>query len=184
MCQKANSGPRLALQNPDQIGIGHRCQRIIAFWRVRDQLGPKKEMAVVDGPSKGGGSRAKGSAFGAGQLHQQVGDRTDIALIGGIERRTIFEEDLPGVPRKQRPCRLRRHADGFARGDHPRLLRDHDSGHIAAAADEIGVGDKSALDSGSDQHGGRFHAARQIVRHHSEDERRHASRRSRATRAI
>lgn len=131
MGKKANPGWRLPLQHANEIGIRHRRQRIVALRRVRDQLGPEKEMAVVDGATKRGRGGAKRSVVRARELHQHVRHGTDIAAVGGIECRTILEEDLTRATREQSPRRLPAPGNSFVSRDDARFLRNHDGGDVA-----------------------------------------------------
>ena len=85
----------LPRQNPHQIGITHRVQRMVLHRTVGQQGVTDKQMPLIDRAAIFGKSRTGHRPRHAEMAHQRFGHRADIALIGRIEGRAIFEQDLP-----------------------------------------------------------------------------------------
>ena len=68
---------------------------MVAHAGVREQLPADEQMALVDRAAVLREGRAGDGELGAQRRQQRIGDRPDIAGIGGIEGRAIFEEVLP-----------------------------------------------------------------------------------------
>ena len=93
---------RLAGQHTHQIGIGHRRQRMVFHAALVQQRGADEQMALEDAAAIGREGRAGEGEAAIQTVQQRVRHRPDIALIGGIEGRAVFEEELP-APRAAQP---------------------------------------------------------------------------------
>ena len=87
----------LPLKHLDQIAVGHRCQRMAAHMSVGQQLVADEQMSAVEGAAGFWKHRTGDGEIAVQGGQQGVGDRADIAVIGGIEGRAIFEKILPAA---------------------------------------------------------------------------------------
>jgi hypothetical protein len=86
--------PDLFSQKPDQIGIGHRSERVLPHAGVRQQIPSDEQVAVVDRAAVFRESRTIYRDSGVETLQQRLGHRSDVPLLCRIERRAVLEEDL------------------------------------------------------------------------------------------
>ena len=117
----------LTLQHADEIGVAHRRQRMVFHRAVGQQHPPDEEVTEIDRSAVGGEGRAGDRQIGVQDVEQRLGDRADVARVGRVERRAIFEQELLGAGRSQRRGGGERHRDGVRRGDGARLQGDHHS---------------------------------------------------------
>ena len=117
--------PALPLQHRDQVAVGHRGQRVMAHVGVGEQLVADEQVALIDGAAVLRQGRAGDREVGAQRLQQRLADRADVAAVGRIEGRAVFEQDLLGALGAQPFERGERLADRGAGLDGARLERDH-----------------------------------------------------------
>ena len=108
---------------------------MVAHAGFREQDVADEQISPVDGPTVFRKGRAVERETGTERRHQRLGDRPDIAGVGRIEGRAIFEQDLPGPRRLQPGERREALLDRLARRNRPALQRDHD---------RLGIGNRRA----------------------------------------
>jgi hypothetical protein len=82
---QADLAPGLALQHPDEIGIRHRRQRVVAHVGVGEQEVADEQVALEDAAPGLREGRAGDGEVGAERVHECVGHRADVALVGAVE---------------------------------------------------------------------------------------------------
>ena len=97
----------LRLQHPHEVGIRHRCQRVIlhaAFVQqyVADEQIAAEHCAAVIGKCWSGDREA--DAVGRHRVQQCLRDRPDIAIGRAVEGRAVLEVDLPWRPGRFNQC--------------------------------------------------------------------------------
>jgi hypothetical protein len=144
----------LSAEDPHQIGISHRCERMVAHRALGQELVPDEQMALIDRPPvlrKGG---AMGSETRAEFVKERVGDRPDVPLVCRIERGAVLEIDPPGTRPAQPAAGVQGPRDGLAGRDGARFQRHDD---CSAVRDAI------AVSGNADHLDGRHSGARQCV---------------------
>ena len=92
---------------------------------VIEQAVADEQMALIDTASVDGEGRHEGRLRGRQGLQQGIGDRPDIALGRGIERRAVLEEQLARALGFQPFKRRERFTDRLIHRAAARLERDH-----------------------------------------------------------
>ena len=98
---QANRMRRLMAQEPDEIGIGHRRERIETLMRVRYKPTGDKEISLVNGNIEGRKARTHDNRPRAQPVCKQVGDLTDVSRLGRIEGCARLIGDPPATDRVQ-----------------------------------------------------------------------------------
>ena len=93
-----------------------------------------EQIALVDRPTRRRERGAGDGEVGAREVHQRLGHGADVAFVGRVEGRAIFEEQLLGARRAQRLRGGEREAHGLRLGNCSRLQRDHDRLGVAEPA--------------------------------------------------
>ena len=153
----------LGLQHLDQIGVGHRRQRVIFHPGIGKQDVANKEMPLVDGAAIDREGRTGDGELAAQCLHQRLAHRADIALGRGIEGRAVFEVELTATCSLQPLERRQRFGDGFFHRIGTRFKRDHHG--IDIIADRF-LGNADHLyraHTSFHQHSGEVGAASEVV---------------------
>ena len=86
---------RLPRQHIHQIGIMHRRERMMPHARVRKQHLPHEEMPHVNRPAVFRKCRTRNGERSTKLIEKRIRHRPDIARIGRVEGRAVFEIDLP-----------------------------------------------------------------------------------------
>jgi hypothetical protein len=112
------------LQDANEVRIGHRRERMVLHpgfgeQRVADEQVTAKDRAPVF--RKG---RAREREVLAEFAQQGIGDRADVSGVGGIERRTVLEEELAAPAPDEPTQRGERRGDGLRCRNRARLERD------------------------------------------------------------
>jgi hypothetical protein len=132
MRHQPNLAAALPLQHPHEARVAHRRQRVVAHPRFRQQHVADEQVTLVDRPLGFRKSRAEQREIGVEGGHQRFRHRADIAAIGRIKGRAVFEQDLPrSRPLQPGECR-ETDVDRLPGGDRAALQR-HD--------DRLGVAD-------------------------------------------
>ena len=125
---------RLPAQHAHEVGVRHRRQRMIAH-RANPTAALADEQVAADrssGRSPGKpGRRSRNRS--PSSVQQRIGDRTDIAGVGRIESRAIFEIDLARAGLPQPAAGRERLRDRLGRRDGARLQGDDDRLRIRPA---------------------------------------------------
>ncbi len=167
--EQADRQFRLPLQHARKVRIGHRRQRIEALWRLGDELRADEEMALENAAREIARTRTEAGVGRARQGQQAVGDRADIAVVGRIKGRAIFEEQPSRADVEQPPCRVMRFGDRLRGGNDTGLLGDDDGRRAGEMRHQGRLGGEPAIDAECHQHGGRFHAAGEVVGNDADD---------------
>ena len=93
---------RLTLKNAHEIGVPHRCERVILHAAFVQRHAVDEEMALIDRAPVRGKGRAGDREVAAREREKRVGHRADIAGIGRVECRAVFEEEIPCAGTLQR----------------------------------------------------------------------------------
>ncbi len=75
----------LWLQHAHQVGIGHRCERVVLHAGLGEQHVAHIQIATKDGAAILGEGRAGDGEIGAELFHQCIHHRADVALGCGVE---------------------------------------------------------------------------------------------------
>ena len=118
-------------------------------------------MAGIDRSLEGRIGRAGDREVGVQPCRQLVDHRADIAVVGRIEGRAVFEIDLLGAGGAQRIGRLRGAGSRHVGGDRARLHRDHHG--IGAGGNREGVEGLHHRQAAAAEHGSEIRAARDVV---------------------
>ncbi|MNV17589.1 hypothetical protein D3C71_1083820 [compost metagenome] len=94
VAQQTDIQASLRLQHPNQIGIGHRRQRVMLHARLAEQLILHKQVATKDRPAILRECRAGQGEVATQCGQQRFADLADIAGRGGVEGRAILEKNL------------------------------------------------------------------------------------------
>ena len=137
--ERQESDPALALpaEHPDQIAVGHGRQGMMAHRAVGQQLIPDEQMPLIDGPRVFREGGTGDGEIGAQRRHERFGHLTDIAGVGGIEGRAIFEQNLPRPLPAQPGERRQRRLDRLLHR-HRARFEGHDQGLGVADIDRLG----------------------------------------------
>ena len=103
----------LPLEYTHKRRVGHRCKRMMAHAGLGKQFVADEQVALVDRALVGRKGRIEHREAGADRIDHRVGDRTDIALVGGIEGRAVLEVKLLCALLAQPVQRGQRHRNGL-----------------------------------------------------------------------
>ena len=131
----------LRAEDGDEVGVGHRRERVVAHAALAEQHVADEEMALEDRAPVVGERRRRDREVGAERVHQRLGDRADVAGRCRVEGRAVLEVDLLGA---LRPAARRAPAsdclDGLGRRDGARLERDDHGVRVHASPCPCRVG--------------------------------------------
>ena len=138
--------------------------------RVGEQQVAHEQMAEEDGAAVLREGRAVDRLPCAQRLEQRIAHRADIAGVGRIEGRAVFEEEAHAARRLQRLERGERLGDGVLGGDRARLQRHHDG--VDIVRNRALAGHADGLDrahAALDQHARDIGRAGEVVGDHSKN---------------
>jgi hypothetical protein len=84
----------LCLHHAHEVGVGHRCQRMLAHRAVGQQHVADEQVALEHHAAVLRESRRDDGELGLQFGHQRFGDGADVAVCRGVERRADLEVDL------------------------------------------------------------------------------------------
>ena len=150
VADQADPRRRLALQHAHEVRVLHRRERMVLHPRFVQQRIADEQVAAKDRAAVLRECRARDREAAARRVEQRVGNRADVACVGGVERRAILEEELAAALRAQPFVCGERLRDRVGRGNRARLQRDDDRvgverGAIGRHADRL-HGAHAALD--------------------------------------
>ena len=121
---------RLPLQHAHEVRVAHRRERMVFHARLVEQRIADKQMAAKDraavlGKRRAGNRESRRVTADGQRVEQRVRHRADVARVGRIERRAVFEEELAAALRAQPVERGERLRDRVGGGNRARLQRDH-----------------------------------------------------------
>ena len=171
VADQADAERGLPRQHPDEVGVGHRGERVVAHARIGEELVEDEEMAAIDGAAV---LRQRGDEHRRplpGLAPQRLRHRADIALVGRIEGRAVLEIGLPR-PGALEPApggeRLRHRVGG---GNRPRLQRDHHRIGVRRGRVRLGQAeDEHRPHAACGEHAGKVGRAGEVVGDGAEDQ--------------
>ena len=116
----------LRLQDADEVGVGHRRQRMVAHAALGEQHVADEEMALEDRARVVGERRRRDREVAAELVHQRLEHRADVAARRRVEGRADLEVDLRRAGSAQPAACRERLLDRELRLDRSRLERDDD----------------------------------------------------------
>ncbi len=161
---QAHRRPGLPPQHAHQTGVAHRIQRVLLHAALVQQRGADEQMTLVDGAPVGRERRVGEREAAAQRLHQRIADGADVALVGAIEGRAVFEKELPAAGAAQPLERGQAFADGLRHRGGARFQRHHHG--IGVRGLLVGPGDSDELDGAhavAHQHGRQVGGAGEVV---------------------